>query len=118
MTNSEYAEAKKNGPLSPLPELKPVTQERPTRKAAKAPVPAADAPVLPGKTLYLRLPSNSAIEMLKPVLLSARGDLPVVLYIESTGAKLRAPQELFVRPTQGLIDRLNDMLGAKNVVLK
>ena len=119
MTNSEYAEAKKNGPLSPLTELRPMAQqERPTRKSAKTSAPAANEPVLPGKTLYLRLPSNSAIEMIKPVLSGAHGELPVVLYIESTGAKLRAPQELFVRPTQRLIDKLNDMLGTKNVVLK
>ena len=41
-----------------------------------------------------------------------------MLYIESTGAKLRAPQNLFISPTQELIDTLSDMLGAKNVVLK
>ncbi len=118
LTNSEYDEAKKNGPLSPVPEMKPVSRDRAAQTAARAPETPADTPLLPGKTLYLRLPSDSAIEMVKPVLAANRGELPVVLYIESTGAKLRAPQELFVRPTQRLIDRLNDMLGAKNVVLK
>ena len=29
-----------------------------------------------------------------------------------------APQNLFVSPTQELVDTLSDMLGAKNVVLK
>ena len=118
LTNAEYAEAKKNGPLSPVPGMKPVSRERAARPAAKAPETPADTPILPGKTLYLRLPSDSAIEMVKPVLAANRGELPVVLYIESTGAKLRAPQELFVRPTQKFLDRLSDMLGAKNVVLK
>jgi len=42
----------------------------------------------------------------------------VILYIENTGAKLRAPQSLFVTPTRGLMDALNDAPGGKNVVLK
>ena len=70
--------------------------------------------LLPGNTLYLRLPSDSAIGMVQPILQRFSGRKPVVLYIESTGAKLRAPQNLFVSPT----DTLSDMLGAKNVVLK
>ena len=74
--------------------------------------------LLPGNTLYLRLPSDSAIGMVQPVLQRFSGRKPVVLYIESTGAKLRAPQNLFVSPTQELVDTLSDMLGAKNVVLK
>ena len=80
--------------------------------------PADDSPVLPGRTLYLRLPSDSAIDMVKPLLSLAPGKCGVVLYIESTGAKLRAPKDLEVRPTRKLIDSLCDMLGAKNVVLK
>ncbi len=77
-----------------------------------------DSPVLPGKTLYLRLPSDSAIGVVKPVLSRSPGECAVVLYIESTGAKLRAPKNLEVRPTRTLIDALGDMLGTKNVVLK
>ena len=74
--------------------------------------------LLPGNTLYLRLPSDSAVGMIQPVLQRFSGPKPVILYIESTGAKLRAPQNLFISPTQELIDTLSDMLGAKNVVLK
>ena len=74
--------------------------------------------LLPGNTLYLRLPSDSAIGMIQPVLQRFSGPKPVILYIESTGVKLRAPQNLFISPTQELIDTLSDMLGAKNVVLK
>ncbi len=74
--------------------------------------------LLPGNTLYLRLPSDSAIGMVQPILQRFSGRKPVVLYIESTGAKLRAPQNLFVSPTQELVDTLSDMLGAKNVELK
>ena len=78
----------------------------------------ASKQVLPGNTLYLRIPSDSAISMITPVLQRSPGAVTVVLYIESTGAKLRAPQSLFVSPTQELIHNLSDMLGAKNVVLK
>lgn len=78
----------------------------------------ASKQVLPGNTLYLRIPSDSAISMITPVLQRSPGTVTVVLYIESTGAKLRAPQSLFVSPTQELIHNLSDMLGTKNVVLK
>ena len=83
------------------------------------PAPAAkQEAVLPGSTLYLRLPSDRAIQMVQPVLRQSPGNAGVVLYIESTGNKLRAPKELCVTPTQSLIDALVNMLGAKNVVLK
>ena len=76
------------------------------------------AAALPGSTLYLRLPGDSAIGMVRPVLRRHAGEVCVVLYIENTKAKLRAPKELYVTPTQALMDELTDMLGAKNVVLK
>ena len=80
--------------------------------------PAAQEPVLPGKTLYLRLPTDSAIQLVRPVLTRHSGQTDVVLYIEATGAKLRAPAQLRVRPTKALLGELSGMLGAKNVVLK
>ncbi|MBP3428061.1 MAG: DNA polymerase III subunit alpha [Clostridia bacterium] len=76
------------------------------------------ASVLPGSTLYLRLPTDSAIPMVSPVLKRHGGDTAVVLYIEKTKTTLRAPRELCITATQALIDELSDMLGAKNVVLK
>ena len=79
--------------------------------------PAAEIP-LPGSTLYLRLPSDSAIPMVQPLLRRYPGTCSVVLYIESTGNKLRAPKELCVSPTPSLFKALVEMLGAKNVVLK
>ena len=101
MTNAEVEQAIKNGTL--------------TQQAA-APVRKDD--VLPGSTLYLRLPSDSAIQVVRPVLGRYRGETGVVLYIESTGVKLRAPKELCVKPTRAMMDELIDMLGHKNVVLK
>ena len=101
MTNSEIEQAIKDGTLS---------------KKAAAPVKKDD--VLPGSTLYLRLPSDSAIQVVRPVLSRYKGEISVVLYIESTGVKLRAPKELYVKPTKAMMDELIDMLGHKNVVLK
>ena len=79
---------------------------------------AQSAAILPGSTLYLRLPTDSAIPMVSPVLKRHGGDTAVVLYIEMTKTTLRAPRELCITATQALIDELSDMLGAKNVVLK
>ncbi|MBQ4266099.1 MAG: DNA polymerase III subunit alpha [Clostridia bacterium] len=101
MTNAEVKQAIANGSLTPQ---------------AAAPIKKDD--VLPGSTLYLRLPSDSAIQVIRPVLGRYRGEAPVVLYIESTGIKLRAPKELYVKPTRAMMDELIDMLGHKNVVLK
>ena len=85
--------------------------------APTAAAPTAE-PALPGNTLYLRLPSDSAIPMVQPLLHKSPGDASVVLYIESTGNKLRAPKEWCVKPTPSLFKALVEMLGAKNVVLK
>ena len=101
MTNAEIDQAIQDGTLS---------------KKAASPVKRDD--VLPGSTLYLRLPSDSAIQVVRPVLGRYKGEVPVVLYIESTGIKLRAPKELYVKPTKAMMDELMDMLGHKNVVLK
>ncbi|MBQ7052295.1 MAG: DNA polymerase III subunit alpha [Clostridia bacterium] len=98
LTNAESIEAEKNGVITAAP--------------------AAAQTLLPGNTLYLRLPSDSAVQMVSPVLARHRGDKPVVLYIESSGVKLRAPRELHIAPTKALMDELIGMLGAKNVVLK
>lgn len=83
-----------------------------------SPAPRSITQALPGSTLYLRLPGESAIGMIKPLLARSPGETSVVLYIESTGAKLRADKKLCVTATRALIDSLTDMLGAKNVVLK
>lgn len=58
--------------------------------------------VLPGNTLYLRIPSDSAISMITPVLQRSPGAVTVVLYIESTGAKLACPAEPFRFPHAGI----------------
>ena len=100
MTNAEYAQAVKDGMLSP--------QAAPRKRDA----------ILPGSTLYLRLPSDSAIKVVSPVLSRYHGEVSVVLYIENTGIKLRAPKELFVAPTKAMMDELIEMLGHRNVVLK
>ena len=100
-TNAEVEQGVRDGVLSP-----------------QAKQPARKDDTLPGNTLYLRLPSDSAIQVVRPVLGRYRGEIPVVLYIETSGVKLRAPKELYIKPTKALIDELTEMLGQKNVVLK
>ena len=110
-----------------LDEIEPMPTNAEARDQAKKagvapaaishPAPAPDE-VLPGGTLYLRLPSDSAIPMVTPLLERSSGAVGVVLYIEATGKKLRAPASMNVTPTKKLIGALRDMLGAKNVVLK
>ena len=85
---------------------------------SRAPSATGQETVLPGSTLYLRLPSDSAIAMVQPLLRQSPGSVGVVLYIEATGSKLRAPRELCVTVTQSLMNALVNLLGAKNVVLK
>lgn len=116
-TNAEYEEMKHSGTLSGS--ARGAGERRAPKTAGMAAASPAAAPqALPGSTLYLRLPSDSAIAMVRPLLSRCPGAVGVVLYIESTGAKLRAPKELCVTPTRPLIDALIDMLGVKNVVLK
>ncbi|MDO5300425.1 MAG: DNA polymerase III subunit alpha [Clostridia bacterium] len=121
-TNAEYEEMKRSGTLSSSALAGAPHgsgSSRPGNSPGKAAAsPAAPPQVLPGNTLYLRLPSDSAIGMIRPLLSRSPGEAGVVLYIESTGAKLRAPKELCVTPTRQLIDALTDMLGSRNVVLK
>ena len=85
---------------------------------AAPPPAAARQEALPGSRLFLRLPDPGAIAMVKPVLARSPGAVGVVLYIESTGAKLAAPKNLCVTPTRALLAQLSDMLGARSVVLK
>ena len=104
--------------IEPLPTDAEVEDMARRGITAQAPAAAKPETILPGNTLYLRLPSDSAIQMVQPLLRQSPGSAGVVLYIESTGNKLRAPKELCVSPTRSLIDALVNMLGAKNVVLK
>ncbi|NLD87207.1 MAG: DNA polymerase III subunit alpha, partial [Clostridiales bacterium] len=47
-----------------------------------------------------------------------RGNTPVVLYDCNTGKTLLAPSELWINPHLILTDELEELLGAKNVVVK
>jgi len=104
--------------VEPLPTNAEVEQGVASGILSPRAIPKKQDDVLPGSTLYLRLPSDSAIQVIRPVLGRSKGEIPVVLYIESSGVKLRAPKELYVKPTKALMDELTDMLGHKNVVLK
>ena len=108
--------------IEPLPTNAEAEEQAKRAGVAPQAIPSAPRPapdeVLPGSTLYLRLPSDGAIPMVTPLLERSGGPIGVVLYIEATGKKLRAPASMNVTPTKKLIGALRDMLGAKNVVLK
>ena len=71
-----------------------------------------------GKTLWLRLPDESAIDPVSRVLAGSPGSAGVMLYLENSRKKLRAPSALSVNPTGALLARLSDMLGSRSVVLR
>ena len=71
-----------------------------------------------GQTLWLRLPDESAMEPICSALSFSPGGASVILYIESTKKKLRAPDSLNADPSDSLLAALRDMLGTKNVVVK
>ena len=73
---------------------------------------------LPGNTLYLRLPSDSAIGMVQPILQRFRVGSPLCSTSKARAQSCAPCRISFVSPTQELVDTLSDMLGAKNVVLK
>lgn len=72
--------------------------------------------------LYLRIPSDKYSQMisaLKPILSSARGTVPVYIYLDDgTGNKkdvMKADRELWVEINDNLLKRLQDLLGEESV---
>ena len=72
------------------------------------------------KKLYLRLPKLECekYNKLKNLLELFKGDTKVVLYLTDTNKKLLAPQSLWVKLNDTLIEELIYQLGEDNVVLK
>jgi len=73
-----------------------------------------------GKKLYVRVPASMGedTEALKGILRSFPGTSDVTIKIEQTGRQLKTGAGMKVALTDGLIDALNGLLGADNVVLK
>jgi DNA polymerase-3 subunit alpha len=76
----------------------------------------AKTPEKNGMKLYIKLPSKAdqLTSKVKPMLSMFPGGVPVVLYYADTGSK----EGCRIDPDTRLINRLNELLGEKNVVLK
>ncbi len=103
--------------------LAPLRQDAvPHRPRPAAPVPAAPAPPASGsgERLYLKVPSmeGEPCEQVKQTLLSARGPLPVVFYVDDTKKKLLAPRSLWIQKDFAVVEKLRFLLGEKNVIIK
>lgn len=70
--------------------------------------------------LHLRLASmqGEAFEQTKALLLTTRGNMPVVFYPEDSGKRLLAPRGLWVQKNIDLVEKLRFLLGEKNVIIK
>ncbi|NLI60059.1 MAG: DNA polymerase III subunit alpha [Clostridiales bacterium] len=72
------------------------------------------------KKLYLKIAENSKINIsnqLNPILRRYRGNIPVILYIESTRKQGLAERELWIRQDNTLIEELSRLLGKECVKL-
>ncbi len=75
---------------------------------------------LPTSKLYLRLNMGDTrlFERVKTVLSRFPGNLPVVMVDIATRKSMQAPRELYINPSNGIMDIMNEMLGEENVKLK
>lgn len=76
--------------------------------------------VTASKTLYINLPEKSAVYLgqVKNVLTQYQGTTPVSLHFADTKQYMKAPQNLWVNPTEEAMRVIISMFGEKNVKLK
>ena len=70
--------------------------------------------------LYLRLDMGDTriFDRVKTVLSRFPGNLPVIMVDSATRKSMQAPRELFINPSDAVIDIMKEMLGEENVKLK
>ena len=70
--------------------------------------------------LYLRLDMQDAglFDRVKTVLSRFPGNIPVVLVDGATRKSMQAPRDLYINPSDAIIDIMKEMLGEENVKLK
>ena len=70
--------------------------------------------------LYLRLDMGDTrlFERVKTVLSRFPGNLPVVMVDAATRRSMQAPRELFINPSDAIMDIMKELLGEENVKLK
>ncbi|HZJ82622.1 MAG TPA: hypothetical protein VFD57_02320, partial [Clostridia bacterium] len=75
-----------------------------------------DSPI--NKKLYLKIADGRKLDIpgeISPILKRFKGDIPVILYIESSKEKRLAGRELWIKDNPILITELSQLLGAECV---
>lgn len=75
---------------------------------------------LPAGKLYLRMDMGDErlFGRVKAVLSRFPGNLPVIMVDAATRKSMQAPRELYINPSDAIIEIMNEMLGEENVKLK
>jgi len=79
-------------------------------------------PFMPaGATLYLKIPAGKdrmLLVQVKQVLDAFPGDSPVILHYEEERKTIRLPEKSRVRAEEACLEKLTELLGEGNVILK
>ena len=72
------------------------------------------------KTLYIRIRdvTDGEVERAQAVMRMLSGDVPVVLYYESTKTRRNLGRDMWVQTSDMLLEEMNGIFGRENVVLK
>ena len=74
----------------------------------------------PPKKLFIRFENKDSIlwEKTKAVLQSSRGNTPVILFYKDTQTRVSVKSDLWVDPTDDIMNTLKSFLGTENVILQ
>ncbi len=94
------------------------------RETRQNPAPRGGNGVQPGqkcrRRLYLRISGmeDARLEQIKPLLTEYRGDLPVILFCADTKKQMLTPKSMWTHYNFTLLEKLQFILGAENVIIK
>ena len=63
------------------------------------------------------LDEEQTLENIKEVLLSHKGNTPVIIYFEESGKKLKTSEQMWVEPSEGFVRDMEELLGSENIKL-
>ncbi|MGN0710131.1 MAG: DNA polymerase III subunit alpha [Anaerovoracaceae bacterium] len=58
---------------------------------------------------------DRSLKLIKELIISHKGNTPVMLYLEATGRKLKTNRDLWVNPDESFIEAISGFVGEKNV---
>ena len=74
------------------------------------------------RSVKLKVPYETdeaeALEKIKEIVLEHKGEVPVIIYFEESGKKLKTSQELWVEPNEAFRMRMVALLGKRNVKIE